>query len=136
MQEKIVASKFYWTAKDEDDVMECGRKESNQGIFTRLKQDPQYLSSFRNTFHNLELKLKVAQGGQAEIFEAEFEKENGIKVPFVVKIFDSDFSLSDMVSNGHLEYAGGDGAGHLVHKGMDSWDFILALRGLVKCWVH
>ena len=96
VEEQIAASRFYWTAK-EDDVLECERNETNQEAFARLKRDPRYSSFFSYPFHNLEPKLKIAQGGQAEIFEAEFEKDNGIKVPCVLKIFDSGFSLSDMI---------------------------------------
>lgn len=106
------ASKYHWSDIPTTDV-DVHQKKSNHQVFESLKEHPEYSKFFSYTFRNLKVGPKLDEGGQAEIFEAEFEKENGVKVPCVVKLF-KHMRLGDMVKqwpSGMLSI--GESPGHL-----------------------
>jgi len=126
VEQEVEASKSHWSeicsSHDQDDL----REETNRQIFENLKQHPEFSNFFSYTFRNLKLGRKIAEGAQGKIFEAEFEKENGVKVPCVVKLF-KHISLRDMVQQwppGMLR--SGDSAGHL------RFGFMGLLRGATR----
>ena len=98
LEKEIEATKPHWSQLDANSTRDDHEMETNQEIFAKLQKNNQFIRLFGYPFLNLKRGQKIVEGGQAEIFEGEFEKENGNKVPCVVKLFRSTFNLR------HLKY--------------------------------
>jgi hypothetical protein len=67
--------------------------ESNREVFERLKKDPRFAQFFGSDLSQLKLGRKLAEGGQAEIFEAVLPRTSQDKTTYAVKVFKRGYTL-------------------------------------------
>lgn len=89
---EIASSKSHWTQLDSDDDDVQYSPEDDLKHFESLKKDYRWDSDEHNfDEHNLVVGKKIAEGGQAEIFEAESDMNREER--FVVKVFKQGYPL-------------------------------------------
>jgi serine/threonine protein kinase len=101
---EIESSKSHWTelSKKENESKELWSDneevmESNQVVFERLKEHPEWGPFFRRSWYDLEIGEKIGEGGQAEIFAASGTNlRDGTKRDLVVKAFKDGYFLGDL----------------------------------------
>lgn len=78
-----------------EEAEDSDAEETNRDIFVRIKH--QWGGFFSEKWgDNLELGPKIAEGGQAEIFEVEGDGLDSIRMEFVVKAFKKGYSLRSL----------------------------------------
>ena len=134
---EIEASKDHWShlesASDTEEV-----KETNLEAFRRLQKE--WGGFFYDFGDRLKVGRKIAEGGQAEIFEAHMEYPNGNKVEYALKVFKEAFFLRDLEKQwpqGMLQRF--DSGGIVTRKGVLLYDGTLLPNGrfafrMQKCW--
>ncbi|KAG0617898.1 hypothetical protein M758_4G023200 [Ceratodon purpureus] len=106
LEREIEASKVHWSenssnSMDSDD--DEGEKESNQQIYEKLRKLPKY-QQWLNIYGVQSGKAivfgpKLAEGGQAEIFEADdCSKSLGSHFSYVLKVYKKGYSLKGLKS--------------------------------------
>ncbi|KAG0569076.1 hypothetical protein KC19_6G063900 [Ceratodon purpureus] len=105
LEYEIESSKEHWTELDSErsEVFSEELMAENREAFKRLMEKWRCPRTGKCFFHDwgdsLKVRKKIAEGGQAEIFEAEFQDEDGMPSPcdkIVVKVFKSYHPLKDL----------------------------------------
>lgn len=105
MEFEIESSKSHWTElskKRKHDSNESSldgedHHKSNSDAFERLKERAEWGSFFRQSWYELEMSEKIAEGGQAEIFVGSGTNlRDGTKRDLAEKMFQEGCALGDL----------------------------------------
>ncbi|KAG0612888.1 hypothetical protein M758_6G060000 [Ceratodon purpureus] len=104
LEYEIESSKEHWTELDSErsEVFSEELMAENREAFERLMEKWRCPKTGKCFFHDwgdsLKVRKKIAEGGQAEIFEAKFQDEDGMPShdKIVVKVFKSYHPLKDL----------------------------------------
>lgn len=125
---EIQSSKDHWSELTSLDATNEGR-HSNSEVFQKLRKE--WGDFFYDYGDRLKVGRKIAEGAQADIFEAEIEYPNGNKVEYVLKVFKPEgCSLQDLQKQWPREMLQRiDGGGILTRKGGLHYDATLLPDG-------
>lgn len=109
-EREIAESSFYWSelssSRMDTDWVVCNPEKSNREIIEELRKLPKYQVWLNSEWEALEvdsssdlaLGRKLAEGGQAEIFEVENRRTQRTDPRYVLKVFKHGHSVRDLQS--------------------------------------